>query len=119
MNLSPHWVITLRAGGHDALHWSEVGNPRAKDTEVLERSAADARVLVTHDLDFGAILAASGAARPSVLQLRTQEVTPEAMGPTLLAAIDQFATELAAGALVSVDPLRARVRVLPLREQSS
>ena len=36
-------------------------------------------MLLTHDLDFGAILAASGDLKPSVLQLRSQDVTPELM----------------------------------------
>jgi len=32
MNLSPGWIPLLLAAGHEALHWSEVGDPRAPDT---------------------------------------------------------------------------------------
>ncbi len=52
----------------------------------------------TQDLDFGVLLAAQNAARPSVLQIRTQDVLPVAIGNTVLAAIRSTETELAAGA---------------------
>ena len=73
-------------------------------------------IVFTHDLDFTAILAASGAAGPSVLQVRAQDVLPEAMAAPVLQALRQFERELGEGALVSVDLSRARVRVLPLRK---
>ena len=37
-------------------------------------------VVLTSDLDFSAPLAASDAAGPSVLQVRTQDVLPESLG---------------------------------------
>lgn len=30
MNLSPDWVQILKTSGWETLHWSEIGNPRAK-----------------------------------------------------------------------------------------
>ena len=35
MNLSPEWLSTLREAGHQALHWSEVADPRAPDSELM------------------------------------------------------------------------------------
>lgn len=72
-------------------------------------------VVFTHDLDFGAILAATQADSPSVFQVRTQDVAPESIGPLVIAALAQFEEMLSKGALVTVDRNKARVRTLPLR----
>lgn len=115
MNLSPAWCETLRADGHDARHWSDVGDPRAPDAAIMTWARAHDCLVLTHDLDFGTILAVTNADGPSVIQVRAQDVLPAAMGASVLAALRQFADALAAGALVTIDPHRRRARVLPLR----
>jgi len=74
--------------------------------------------VLTHDLDFGAILAATQGTKPSVVQIRAADVSPEAIGKTVIAALRQMESELVAGALITVDPQHARVRVLPLLSRS-
>ncbi len=76
MNLSPRWVTALQAAGIEARHWSTVGAPNAPDEDVLSWTAANGFVLLTNDLDFGAILASSEANIPSVIQIRTQDLRP-------------------------------------------
>jgi len=68
----------------------------------------------THDLDFSAILAATSAAGPSVIQLRVQNILPETLAATVVAVIQQCLASLEQGALVVVDHGRQRVRILPL-----
>lgn len=114
MNLSPEWAAALAQAGHVATHWSEIGNPRAPDREILIWARNNDRVVFTHDLDFGAILAATAAKAPSVIQLRTQDPTPRHCRRVILDALDQHADALAEGALVTVDVERCRVRLLPL-----
>ena len=114
MNLSPRWVETIRSAGFEAVHWSSVGRNSATDEEVLGWASSNDHVLLTHDLDFGAILAASGDRKPSVLQLRCEDVTPEAMSAKVLGVVRDHGAQLHAGALVSIDPARARLRILPL-----
>ncbi len=122
MNLSPAWVPMLQAAGHEATHWSEEGDPRTSDREIMAWDRAHGACVLTHDLDpgsspgqaFGALLAVTDADGPSVLQIRAQDVLPEAMAPVVLAALRQFEPELARGALVTVDPTRHRARLLPL-----
>jgi predicted nuclease of predicted toxin-antitoxin system len=70
-------------------------------------------VVFTHDLDFGAILAATAAHSPSVLQVRTQDISPQRIGAMVVSAFEQFAETLSKGALVSIDEKRARARILP------
>jgi predicted nuclease of predicted toxin-antitoxin system len=71
-------------------------------------------VVLTNDLDFAAILAATRTRRPSVLQLRSDLLTPETMGAAVLAAVREAHDELLDGAIVSIDVARSRLRVLPL-----
>lgn len=114
MNLSPDWVRVLALAGHTVAHWSTIGSPRAKDREILAWARDRQQVVFTHDLDFGAILAATAADSPSVVQIRTQDPSPEHCGTVVVGILDQHAAALATGALVSIDELRARVRLLPL-----
>lgn len=71
-------------------------------------------VVLTHDLDFGTILAATQGDKPSVVQIRADDIAPEAIGSRLISAVRQVEAELESGALLTVDPNRARLRILPL-----
>jgi predicted nuclease of predicted toxin-antitoxin system len=114
MNLSPRWARFLSDTGFEAVHWSDVGPIHAPDRDLLRWAAEREYVVVTADLDFGAILAASADNRPSVVQIRADILTPDAIGPMVRNAIDQAHQALLNGALVSVDIARARLRLLPL-----
>lgn len=115
MNLSPRWVTVLTDAGQAAQHWSRVGAATAADVEIMAYAASHDFVLLTHDLDFGAILAASGGRKPSVIQLRSDDISPEAGAHLLLAALEQCGPDLEAGALLTVDIGRTRLTLLPLR----
>ena len=84
MNLSPDWVAVLDAAGLEAKHWSQIGRPDAPDRAIPEYARTHDYVLFTHDLDFGAILAATQMVAPSVFQVRTQDVDPASLGPTVI-----------------------------------
>ena len=118
MNLTPRWVEWLAQAGHEAVHWSSIGQVQAADTEIMAYAKDRDFVVVTHDLDFGAILAATHGEKPSVMQIRTEDTSPEAIGEKMLVALRQLATELEAGALVTIDPVRSRVRLLPFRRRA-
>ncbi|MEP6754135.1 MAG: DUF5615 family PIN-like protein [Chthonomonadales bacterium] len=115
MNLSPQWVSLLATVGIEAAHWSSIGASNATDKSIMSWALNNEYVVFTHDLDFGAILASTNAGGPSVVQIRTQNTSPEAMGPTVISIYKQFEAEILSGALVIVDEFRHRVRMLPLR----
>jgi len=115
MNLSPLVAEGLNAARHDPEHWSAVGSPSASDDVILSWAAAHDRILMTHDLDFGAILAVCGASRPSVVQVRSDDLRPDTLVPQLLTVLRRFARELRRGALVSMGPMGCRARVLPFQ----
>ena len=106
---------TLREAGHDPVHWSEVGDPRDTDLVILSWAHSNQRVVFTHDLDFGTLLALSRAKGPSVIQVRGQDVTPAAISKFVIRALAQFEKQLTQGALVVVDETSRRVRLLPLK----
>jgi predicted nuclease of predicted toxin-antitoxin system len=80
----------------------------------MQWAADHDHIVLTNDLDFGAILASTQKRRPSVLQLRSDILTPTAIGPVVVAAIRHSDQELRNGALISIDAVRARMRILPL-----
>lgn len=68
MNASPEWVGPFQKAGFDCIHWAMVGDPKAADEFIFQWAAQNGYLVYTHDLDFGAILAASNAQFPSVVQ---------------------------------------------------
>ena len=114
MNLSPDWIDELTSQGWLSVHWSTIGDPKATDREIMDWARTNGRVVFTHDLDFGTMLALTHAAGPSVIQVRGQNVLPDHMSLIVIAAIKQHESELVAGALVVVDEVKSRVRVLPI-----
>ncbi|SFL14431.1 hypothetical protein SAMN05216302_10352 [Nitrosomonas aestuarii] len=75
-------------------------------------------IVPTHDLDFSTILAATHGEKPSVVQIRVDDVNPDAIGKQVIAALQQMSTDLADGALLTVDTNRTRVRLLPLQPRT-
>jgi predicted nuclease of predicted toxin-antitoxin system len=114
MNLSPRWVPFLAASQIEAAHWSTVGPVDAADKDIMAYAQQHGHVVLTNDLDFSAILAATSGSRPSVIQIRSDDLNPNAIGQSVVAAVKQLATQLQSGALVSVEPHRTKVRLLPL-----
>lgn len=114
MNLSPRWVDLLDGLGMRSTHWSTVGRGNAPDSEIMAYAAANDYVVLTHDLDFSAILAATHGEKPSVVQIRAEDVNPDKIGPQVAAALRQMESELKEGALLTVDSNRTRLRLLPL-----
>ena len=119
MNLSPAWVSILAEAGFEAVHWSEIGSANATDIELMAYAADGGYVVLTADLDFGAILAATKGSRPSVVQVRSDILSPLTIGRAVTSALRQSRQELIEGALMSVDAARARLRILPLKQSTS
>ena len=118
MNLSPRWAMVLRESGFEAVHWSEVGRANAPDTHLMSFAAEHEYIVLTHDLDFGAILAATHGITPSVVQIRSEDLNPDALGESIIGALLQMQSELEQGALLTIEPKRVRLRLLPLRSEA-
>jgi predicted nuclease of predicted toxin-antitoxin system len=91
MCLPPALCAALGKDGHHVAHWSSIGQPTDADVQIMAWALRQEHVIITHDLDFGDLLAASGAKGPSVIIVREQDVA------------------------VSITKHMARLRSLPIR----
>lgn len=113
--LSPALAALLTEAGHDAVHVRTLKLQHAQDIEIFERAAADDRVVVSADTDFGTLLATRSARKPSIIQFRGPgSRRPEALARTLLSNLPQLSEALENGSIVTVEPSRIRVRPLPI-----
>jgi predicted nuclease of predicted toxin-antitoxin system len=116
MNLSPSWENYLAEEGFECVHWSKIGKGNEPDSILFEFAKKNDYLILTHDLDFEAILAHTKENGPSVVQIRSNNITPAVYGKKLVSAIKQAEAYLKEGALVIIDETRSRIRVLPLKK---
>lgn len=115
MGLSMSTVLVLRASGHDVIHFRELGLHKLPDGQIALKAKAEGRVVLTFDLDFGEILAASNDASPSVVLFRLKDQTPQAVTPRLQQVIQEAEGDLLSGSIIVVQDEGYRVRRLPIR----
>lgn len=90
------------------------GPHNAPDTDLVGYAIDQGFVILTRDLDFGAILAASRLRHPSVILLRGPRQFPQVSGKRVLEVLDLLEKELEAGVFVTIDVERMRYRLLPI-----
>ena len=86
----------------------------ASDSEILNKALNGNRIILTHDLDFGKLLATSGTKSPSVVVFRLKNMRPENVNRFCDRIIDRFADALVKGAILSVGDKRIRCHLLPI-----
>jgi predicted nuclease of predicted toxin-antitoxin system len=114
MNLSPEWSEFFTEKGYSTKHWSTLGKANAPDTDILSYAKTNDYVIITFDLDFTDLLAASGESTPSVVILRTRTLRAEKLQTRLLEILTQCQDDLKTGAVVIIEDTKARVRTLPI-----
>jgi predicted nuclease of predicted toxin-antitoxin system len=114
MNLSPEWVEEFKLYNIDAVHWSTVGKFDAPDVELMAWARDNDHIVFTHDLDFGTALALTKAEKPSVIQVRTQNVSVAYLSKMVIRTLENHIDFLEKGALIILDESKKRVRILPL-----
>lgn len=105
--LSPRCAESLRAEGFDvdyAGDWPAV----ATDDEIMQAAAADSRVVVTLDKDFGELAVAAGMRHFGIVRLENMSAARHAA--TCAIVLRRYRKELADGGIVTVSPGRVRVR---------
>jgi predicted nuclease of predicted toxin-antitoxin system len=114
MGISPRSVALLREQGHDAIHLHDLGLDRLPDCDVMALARAEGRIVLTHDLDFADLIAASGETLPSVVIFCLRSMRAQRVNDYLRVLLTQHAATLSSGAVVSVSESQMRVRPLPL-----
>jgi predicted nuclease of predicted toxin-antitoxin system len=112
MNLPPAMASRLRSEGHDAVHLRDLQMNTLPDRDVFARAAADDRVVITFDLDFGDLAGAVAGAGPGVVLLRLRSPRQAHLRERVRVALALTENALASGAVVLVEDARIRVRTL-------
>jgi len=116
--LSPALAALLQQAGHDAIHVRSIGLQHADDDPIFDLAAVERRILVSADADFGTLLAIRSSRQPSVIQFRGEgSRKPDALARTLLANLPQLVDALENGSIVTFEPARVRVRLLPIGQR--
>lgn len=113
MGISPRTVAFLREAGHDAVHLMELGLDTLGDPRILQLARDENRILLTHDLDFSDLVAASHGDVPSVVVFRLRDMRPANVNARLRQLLDRHRSVLEDGAIFSVTEGRFRWRSFP------
>ena len=113
MGLAQSTAEFLRSLGHDAIHLRDEGLQQLPDERIVTKAQVEGRTIITHDLDFGRIVALSGDTVPSIVTLRLTDMTPVHVNDALRAVLADAARSLEGGALVTVTDAGIRIRTLP------
>ncbi|MDR0483305.1 MAG: DUF5615 family PIN-like protein [Cellulomonadaceae bacterium] len=113
--LSHELVDYLPFPDFDCVHVRDIGLGQSPDVDILAEAARDHRIIVSADSDFGALLAVSGATRPSYVSVRRNNNRRVGELAALLRVnLLPLEAELAEGAVVVIGEREIRLRRLPL-----
>ena len=114
MPVSPRTVAFLRELGHHVVHVLDIGMGRATDEEIVDRAKAEHMSVLTEDLDYGAILAATGEMEPGVVILRVGNWKTEHINERLSQVLHDISEDSFRSAIVLIERQRVRIRRLPI-----
>jgi predicted nuclease of predicted toxin-antitoxin system len=98
----------LAAAGHDVV-WTGDWAVDPGDDEIMSFAVRERRILITLDKDFGELVVARGLPHGGIVRL--VGVSARRQGTVALHVLEGHVSELAAGALITVEPGRVRIRV--------
>ncbi|MEE9604839.1 MAG: DUF5615 family PIN-like protein [Candidatus Scalindua sp.] len=113
------WRIVkwLRQHNHDAVHLRELNLHRMPDDKIFDKAKHEGRIILTFDLDFGEIAAASGKKIPSVITFRLRNTRTPHVIERLEKVLNDSSETLEKGAIISVEESRHRIRLLPISSE--
>ena len=113
MGVSPRVVHWLHEHGHDAVHLRDQGLHRLADDAIFAKARAEDRIVLTWDLDFTEIVSTSQS-KTSAIVFRLRNTRTDHLIARLAVVLENATGALDAGAIVSVEDTRYRLRRLPV-----
>jgi len=113
-NIPPSLKLRLIELGYEVRHVMDIGMNACNDFKIAEFAASNSEIIVTHDTDFGTILALSGKSKPSVILFRWQMSNIDNFVQFFQTYLPVLSEILNNGALVVVEEDKIRVKELPL-----
>lgn len=117
MNVHRDMTTPLKERGHICRHVGDIGMSRAKDVEIVAEAKKTGEVIMTHDLDYGHLLAFSGERAPSVIILRLRNLRTDEIISRLDMVWKDIESALNEGAIVSLSDKSLRIRTLPIENE--
>ena len=114
VNLSFRWADMLISEGIEAVYWDAIGAANAPDIEIMTYALANGYTVMTRDLDFSDILAATHGVQPSIVQIRTADARPEPLVKRIANTVTSLSAEIEQGTIISIDEHKTRINTLPL-----
>lgn len=114
MNVNRDMTAQLQKRGHVCRHIGDIGMSRATDIEIVAEAKRTKENILSHDLDYGHLLAFSGEKAPSVIILRLRDLRTDEVIARLDAVWKQIESPLMEGAIVSLSDRSLRIRRLPI-----
>ncbi len=114
MNIRREVIAPLQERGHICRHVGDIGMSRAKDVEIVAEAKKTGETILTHDLDYGNLLAFSGDNAPSVIILRLRDLRSDEISSRLDVVWSEIELPLRNGAIVSISDRSLRIRNLPI-----
>lgn len=115
VHISPLTVTALQPQNYDVVRVTDVLPATATDAEILNFARMEARIVLTQDLDFSALVALGGYSRPSLITLRLSSAQPQFVSQKLLEVLPQLEQALTDGVAVTIADDSVRVRPLPIQ----
>lgn len=114
MNLPRDLAPQLQQAGYECRRAADIGLAEAEDSEIIDAARRAGETILTHDLDYGELLAFSGTSHPSAVIFRMRDVSVDNLARQFLMALPRIETALREGAIVVIGDDAARVRRLPV-----
>lgn len=114
VHLGNSLATLLENDGHSCRLVAKIGNPRMADIDILELARVNGEVILTHDLDFGTLLAFSKSNKPSVIIFRIEKINSQVFHQLIAENWKTVEEPLTTGAIVIIEPHAVRIRALPM-----
>jgi predicted nuclease of predicted toxin-antitoxin system len=114
MNLPRELGKRLGELGHQWRHVGDIGMAEASDDEVIAKAREAGEVILTHDLDYGNLLAFSGEPSPSVITFRLRDVSVSSLIDQITSSWPRLEEPLVQGSVVIFSDVAIRIRRLPI-----
>ena len=110
----------MRKAGHDAVHVRDYKIQTVEDELIFDKAAAEDRIIISADTDFGTILALRTETKPSIILFRRgSERHPQKQLGLLLRNLPEIEEPLKQGSIVVFEQTRIRIRQLPIGSKES
>ena len=116
MNVPRDLGRRLTVAGHECRHVGGIGMAQASDVAIVAEARRSEEIIVTHDLDYGHLLAFSGEPVPSVIIFRLRNTHPDNLFARIMSAWPEIEKPLLEGAIVALEDAAVRTRRLPIAQ---